>query len=102
MLPRRFTALLAVATLVSAVTVLVGDQPSMAQQVGQTLREPPEYSSRDGVLQVKIVVERRQVDLAGRRLWALTYNGFYMPPTLRFRPGDRMDLTMVNRLGSVT
>jgi suppressor of ftsI len=101
-LPRRFTALLAVATLVSAVTVLVGDQPSMAQQVGQTLREPPEYSSRDGVLQVKIVVERRQVDLAGRRLWALTYNGFYMPPTLRFRPGDRMDLTMVNRLGSVT
>ena len=102
MLPRRFTALLAVATLASAVTVLVGDQPSMAQQVGQTLREPPEYSSRDGVLQVKIVVERRQVDLAGHRLWALTYNGFYMPPTLRFRPGDRMDLTMVNRLGSVT
>ena len=74
----------------------------MAQSEGQSLRDPPEYASRDGVLRVRIVVERRRVELGSRRLWALTYNGFYMPPTLRFRPGDRMDLTMVNRLGSDT
>jgi suppressor of ftsI len=34
----------------------------------------------------------------GQKLWALTYNGVYMPPTLRFRPGDTVKLTLVNRL----
>ncbi len=69
---------------------------------GQPLRDPPQYMSADGVLRVRIVVEHRQVELAGHRLWALTYNGLYMPPTLRFRPGDRLDLTMVNRVRPYT
>ncbi|WP_406038368.1 multicopper oxidase family protein [Micromonospora sp. NBC_00898] len=51
---------------------------------------------------MQIRVERRQVDVAGRKLWALTYNGDYMPPTLRFRPGDRLELAMENRLDKHT
>jgi FtsP/CotA-like multicopper oxidase with cupredoxin domain len=58
--------------------------------------------SHNGVLQVRIVVERRQVNVAGRKLWALTYNGLYMPPTLRFRPGDTMNLAMENRVSPYT
>jgi suppressor of ftsI len=76
--------------------------PTPAPPQGQPLRDPPQYVSRGGVLRVRIVVERRQVDLAGQRLWALTYNGSYQPPTLRFRPGDRLELTMVNRVRPYT
>jgi suppressor of ftsI len=69
---------------------------------GAPLRDPPQYVSGDGLLRVRIVVERRQIRLAGRTLWALTYNGYYMPPTLRLQPGDRMDFTMVNKVYPVT
>jgi FtsP/CotA-like multicopper oxidase with cupredoxin domain len=65
---------------------------------GEHLKDPPQYVSDHGLLRVRVVVERRQVELAGHRLWALTYNGFSMPPTLRLRPGDRMDFTVVNRV----
>lgn len=58
--------------------------------------------SHDGVLRVELVVERRQVDVGGRKLWALTYNGHYMPPTLRIQPGDKLDLTMKNTLDEYT
>ncbi|HKN39358.1 MAG TPA: multicopper oxidase domain-containing protein, partial [Acidimicrobiia bacterium] len=84
-------------------TVVVGiEQPTLSQPAGEPLRDPTQYVSRQHVLRLRLVVERRQVELAGRRLWALTYNGSYMPPTLRFRPGDQMDLTLVNRLDQPT
>ncbi|SNT64769.1 Multicopper oxidase [Streptosporangium subroseum] len=49
-----------------------------------------------------LVVEQRVVRLAGQNVRALTYNGDYMPPTIRLRPGDQLDLTLVNRLGEHT
>ncbi|HEX6403158.1 MAG TPA: multicopper oxidase family protein [Pseudonocardiaceae bacterium] len=67
-----------------------------------TLTDPPELVSHNGVLNVRLVVERRQVNLAGRMLSALTYNGHYMPPTLRIHPGDRVELALENRLGTDT
>ncbi|MFB7494517.1 multicopper oxidase family protein [Streptomyces sp. NPDC056161] len=66
---------------------------------GADLQNPPEVVSRNGVLRTTLVVERRKVWVGDRKLWALTYNGRYMPPTLRVRPGDRIELAMVNRVG---
>ncbi|WP_222721173.1 multicopper oxidase family protein [Actinomadura sp. HBU206391] len=84
----------------------VGETPLVRKAAevpkGAPLRDPPQYVSGDGVLRVRIVVERRQIRLAGRTLWALTYNGYYMPPTLRLQPGDRMDFTMVNNVRPLT
>src|ERR1700709_1025383 len=76
--------------------------PAASAQEGSALRDPPELVSQNGLLQAQIIVAREQVDVAGRKLSALTYNGSYMPPTLRFRPGDRMELALVNRLGENT
>ncbi|MEU1617310.1 multicopper oxidase family protein [Streptomyces sp. NPDC005722] len=68
------------------------------EPAGPRLQDPPELVSRDGVLKARVVVERRKVRVGDHRLYALTYNGRYMPPTLRVRPGDRIDLTMTNRV----
>ncbi|MEU6095183.1 multicopper oxidase family protein [Streptomyces sp. NPDC047079] len=77
------------------------DGPAAAG-LGPRLQDPPELVSHDGVLKVRIVVERRKVRVGNRRLYATTYNGAYMPPTLRVRPGDRIDLTMTNNIDEDT
>ncbi|GAA1926775.1 multicopper oxidase family protein [Streptantibioticus ferralitis] len=73
-----------------------------AAHTGPPLQDPPELVSRNGVLRARIVVERRKVLVGDRILFADTYNGRYMPPTLRLRPGDQLDLTMANRTSEGT
>ncbi|MDX6647408.1 MAG: hypothetical protein QOK40_3135, partial [Miltoncostaeaceae bacterium] len=66
------------------------------------LREPRQWVSRNGYLRVRLVVGVRQVELGGRSVQALVYNGDYMPPTIRLRPGDRLDLELANELPEAT
>lgn len=107
--PRLTAALiLAVAVLMSGCTsgrtplnsLPSSQAPSFTE--GSPLKEPAQMVSRNGLLRAELVVERRQVDLGGHKMWALTYNGSYMPPTLRIRPGDKMDLALKNTLSEVT
>lgn len=88
-----------------------GDSPSARRPAphaghpaadGPRLQDPPELVSRDGVLKATVVVERRKVRVGDRRLYATVYNGAFMPPTLRVRPGDRIDLTLTNRIADDT
>ncbi|MDX3076731.1 multicopper oxidase family protein [Streptomyces sp. MI02-7b] len=76
--------------------------PASPAVAGPRLQDPPELVSHDGLLRATVIVERRKVRVGDRRLWATTYNGMYMPPTLRVRPGDRIDLTMINRIDEDT
>ncbi|GAA1253520.1 multicopper oxidase CueO [Pseudonocardia aurantiaca] len=104
---RRFklTCIAAAAILAAAVVVscsVGGPSPTASAQAETPLTDPPEIVSQNGVLRAQIVVEMKPVDVAGRNLLALTYNGKFMPPTLRFRPGDRMELALENRLGENT
>ncbi|MCW2919282.1 MAG: multicopper oxidase family protein [Actinomycetia bacterium] len=92
--------ILAIAPPMSGFTT--GPSPSPSVREGPRLWDPPQLVSHNGHLRARLVVERRRVDVAGRKLWALTYNGHYMPPTLRIRPGDRLELAMENRLGTAT
>lgn len=100
--------IIAIATLMSGCTHdrAPSQSPSPSQALsftqGSPLQEPAQMVSHSGVLRVELVVERRQVDLGGHKLWALTYNGSYMPPTLRIHPGDKLDLTMRNTLNQYT
>ncbi|MDT7650165.1 MAG: hypothetical protein QOI36_1571 [Pseudonocardiales bacterium] len=85
--------------IATVVTGCAGDPlPSASAQEGSPLQDPQELVSHNGLLRAQIVVAREQVDVAGRKLWAFTYNGHYMPPTLRIRPGDRLELAWENRL----
>ncbi|MFF3910561.1 multicopper oxidase family protein [Streptomyces sp. NPDC001848] len=69
---------------------------------GSPLKEPAQLVSHNGLLRADLVVGKRRVDVGGHMLWAFTYNGSYMPPTLRIRPGDKMELAFKNTLNEVT
>lgn len=75
-----------------------GLSPRRTEAAETPFREPRQLVSDKRTLKVRLVVEMRTVNLAGQRLRALTYNGDYMPPTIRLRPGDRLDLALVNQL----
>jgi FtsP/CotA-like multicopper oxidase with cupredoxin domain len=74
----------------------------LVDRPGAPLREPPVLRSRNGVLRATLPVERRVVTVAGARVRALVYRGSFPGPTLRVRPGDVIELRVVNRLGEPT
>lgn len=58
---------------------------------------PPEWVSRDGVLEGLLTVEPAQLRVAGKLVtFRGVYDGQYMPPVLRVQPGDVIRLTLAN------
>jgi FtsP/CotA-like multicopper oxidase with cupredoxin domain len=71
-------------------------------QQGAAFREPPVAVSRGGVLQVTLTAAGSSINVGGVRAVADVYNGSYVPPTLRVRPGDVIQLRLVNGLPEPT
>jgi suppressor of ftsI len=69
---------------------------------GRPLREPRELRSHHGVLRATLRVDDAVVDVAGARVRAKVYDGRFPGPTLRVRPGDTLELRVVNRTGEPT
>jgi suppressor of ftsI len=63
---------------------------------GRPLRQPRELRSRDGVLKVELDARRQVIDVAGAPLEAQPFNGRLVGPTLRVRPGERLEVTIRN------
>jgi FtsP/CotA-like multicopper oxidase with cupredoxin domain len=68
----------------------------------ETFRDPAAVASRDGVLALTLTAARATVDVVHRPVLAAAYNGAYIPPTLRVRPGDVVRLRLVNDLDEAT
>jgi suppressor of ftsI len=64
--------------------------------------EPIEIRAVDGVLRATVTAEAREIELAGQRITARVFNGAFVGPTLRLRPGERLELELVNRLQEPT
>jgi suppressor of ftsI len=58
--------------------------------------------SRAGVLRVSLTPTLSTISVAGRRATLMVYNGRYIPPTLRVRPGDTIRVRLTNALGQPT
>jgi FtsP/CotA-like multicopper oxidase with cupredoxin domain len=69
---------------------------------GRPLREPPELRSHNGVLRATLSVDETVVDVAGGRVRGKAYRRSFPGPTLRVRPGDTLELRVVNRMGEPT
>src|SRR5215218_3193649 len=79
------------------------DLPRPETTVAQTdFPEPTELRAVDGVLRATLTAEEREVEIAGQPIRGRVFNGSFVGPTLRVRPGDRIELELVNRLTKPT
>ena len=69
---------------------------------GLELVQPEVVRSENGVLRTELVVSRTEVDIAGTTAQMLTYNGSVPGPTWLIRPGDRLEVRLVNNLDAPT
>ncbi|MDF3016064.1 MAG: mco 1 [Thermomicrobiales bacterium] len=64
--------------------------------------EPTELRAVDGVLRATLTAEEQEIEIAGQSILARVFNGTFVGPTLRVRPGERIELELVNRLNEPT
>ena len=57
--------------------------------------EPTELRAVDGVLRATLTAEEREVEIAGQPIRGRVFNGSFVGPTLRVRPGERIELELV-------
>lgn len=65
---------------------------------GDELRDLPEFSSANGVLDTELSAVTNVVELDGRQLTLETFNGQLPGPILRIRPGDNLRVLLKNRI----
>ena len=70
--------------------------------VVETFRNPPEVRSANGELRIVLNVATGPVQVAGQTVTTTVYNGMYIPPLLRLRPGDTLFLDIDNRSSEPT
>lgn len=73
-----------------------------APVTGGELTQPPDLRSEGGRLDVRLVAGPGRIPLAGLQALALAYNGGIPGPTLRLRPGDVLNVRLVNNLDRPT
>ena len=59
-------------------------------------------SSKNGVLKLTLTAEEKLIAYGKTTRWAMTYNGTFPAPTLRAKPGDTLQIKLVNRLSHPT
>ena len=74
----------------------------LVPQGGGHLTEPRTLRSADGLLRARLVAAEGPMTVAGGSAIAYGYNGSLPGPTLRLRPGDRLQVRLVNRLDAPT
>ena len=67
---------------------------------GADIPQPDIVDSRNGVLQITLTQAPARITVAGRSFRSNVFNGQYIPPVLRMRRGDRLELELVNRIGA--
>jgi FtsP/CotA-like multicopper oxidase with cupredoxin domain len=65
--------------------------------VVETFRNPPEIKSANGELHANFAVASATFQVEGRSVTSAVYNGMYIPPVMRLKPGDTLFLDLDNR-----
>lgn len=76
-------------------------EAGLSGRSGELLQQPRVLTSSNGILRVRLRASPG-APVAGRGTQALGYNGTIPGPTLRVRPGDRLEVALVNGLGEPT
>ena len=79
-------------------------EPDATGSTGQNppLVDPPVLSSAGGKLAVELEAAPGAFEIAGQHFDGMLYNGVYLPPVWRVRPGDTLTVALRNRLPEMT
>ena len=69
---------------------------------GLPLTQPTDLYSKNGVLSVTMTVTQQVVNISGKKVYAIVYNGSFVGPTLHLSPGDTLKLNLVNKANQPT
>jgi len=84
------------------VSILVVGLTGPALAADRPFVDPPMLSSSHGQLVVHLDTAPGVFWIDGRRFDGMLYNGAYIPPVWRVRPGDRLTVTLHNQLPEMT
>ncbi|WP_433287189.1 multicopper oxidase family protein [Pseudonocardia sp. CA-142604] len=87
---------------VGAAAVATGCQSAPVAVIAEKYPEPEQIVSKNGVLSAAVTVTRQPVDIGGQQIVGTVYNGSFVGPTLRLRPGERLELAVTNNLPEMT
>ena len=90
------------AAVLMALPLATSDVSAAGHARPEMFRDPAVVASRDGALELTLTAALATVDVGGQPALAAVYNGSYVPPTLRVRPGDVVRLRLVNALDDAT
>jgi suppressor of ftsI len=79
-----------------------GSSPAPWKPRPGAFREPVQLRSSGGVLRVTLDAKVGPVQAGGAPIIGPAFNGRFIGPTLRLRPGDVLDVTLVNHLKQAT
>src|SRR5688572_27211419 len=99
---RHFLNLAAGAALSAGGVDRLADGAAGAVDSRSLLRHPRQLYSRRGRLALTLEADEQEVFVAGQLRKAIVYNGSFPAPTLVVDPGDRIAVTLVNRLADAT
>jgi len=71
------------------------------ERTGEFLANPPEFENVGGASRGTLNAQLTGVEIAGRQVVSTVYNGLYAPPTIRVRPGETIELDLVNSLQAI-
>jgi FtsP/CotA-like multicopper oxidase with cupredoxin domain len=83
------------------VALAVPSTATVEEAPSEELRNPPEVRAAQGVAKVRLEARLETVEVGGRRVRTMVYNGLYAPPTIRVAPGEVIELDLVNSLQEV-
>jgi FtsP/CotA-like multicopper oxidase with cupredoxin domain len=94
------------ALLLAAAAIMGGTSRLLAQRdrpaAVERFREPPVLASSNGVLRMTLTAAPSMVSVGGHSVMLMLYNGRYIPPTIRARPGDTLRIRLANALTEPT
>ncbi len=73
-----------------------------ARAATQTFVEPKRIRSSKGVLNLTLKTDESMLAFNGSKRWALTYNGVFPAPTLVLKPGDTLNIKLLNSTSMMT
>jgi FtsP/CotA-like multicopper oxidase with cupredoxin domain len=94
----RSPSLIPVATTAAAERV----PTTFEAEQGLRFQAPVELRSANGQLRTAFMVEPTTFSVAGAKIKGYAFQGNYIGPTLRVRPGDTVRIDLTNRLGQPT